>query len=306
MPGVASPIEQHHVLAYSNAVKMVAQQMKNPLMGSVTSVSATGEAQSASDLIGSVEYQYGEARSRTNVENPVTGTRRWLVRPDEIKSGQYIDDEDKLDTAGDPTSKFVQAHTTAVLRGCMDRIMGTRKVDGVYRVVDGGIMGSATEGKRPGALTALPGAQVIPKGATGMTIDKMRLARLTMNQKDFGLEDDDPLYCAISPLQADDLLGIAAASGVYLNAFNIEQLRSGKPTGLLGFSWIVTNRVPKDNANNWMCPVWTKANIVEGVWQEIDGQIWNDSHADNKPYCRVRTRRDVVRLEDAGVVVITC
>lgn len=304
---IASLVEPHHRLMYADSVTMVAQQTRNPLMDTVTTIAAKGEAQSATDFLNAVEYVYGEERSRRNVENPVSGTRRWLIRPPEIKSGQYIDDEDKFDTARDPTSDFVKAHTMAVLRGCMDRIMGVRKIDGVFTVTDGGILGNAIEGKRPATSgTALPGSQVIAAGGTGLTIDKLRGAILALNNADFGLEDDDPLYCAISPTQKDNLIAIAQASTTPLNAFNIEQLKTGKPTSLMGVTWITTNRVPKDAAGAWLCPIWSKRNIVEGVWEEINGDMWNDTNADNKPYVRVRTRRDVVRLQDKGVIAITC
>jgi hypothetical protein len=305
---LAPAVEQHHKLAYRDNVVMVAQQMKNPLMATVTSIPATGEAQSAMDALNALEYQYGEERTRRNIENNVTGYRRWLVRPAEIKTGQYIDEEDKLDMIKDPTSDFVKAHTVAVLRGCMDRIVGVRRINGVYTVTDGGILGTAIEGKRPGTSgVALPGSQIIPAGGTGLTIDKMRLAILTLQQADFGLEEDDPLYCLITPKQRDNLLAIAQASTTPLNAYNIEQIRDGKPGMLMGITWITSNRVPKNTAGTAdVCPVWTKRNIVEGVWEEINGDVWNDSHADNKPYIRVRTRRDVVRLQDRGVIGIEC
>ncbi len=304
---IAPLVEQHHRLAYSDNVIMVAQQMRNPLADTVTTIRASGEAMSAGDMLNAVEYVYGEERSRTNVENPISGTRRWLIRPPEIKSGQYIDDEDKFDMIKDPTSNFVTGHTKAVLRGCMDRIVGVRKMNGAYVVTDGGILGNAIEGKRPGASgTALPGSQIIPVGGTGMTIDKLRTGIKLLNEADFGLEDDDALYCLISPTQKDNLIAVAQASGTALNAFNIDQLKNGKPTSLMGVTWITSNRVPKDANGNWLCPIWAKSNIVEGVWQDIEGDAYNDSHADNKPYVRVRTRRDVVRLQDKGVVVLTC
>ena len=55
----------------------------------------------------------------------------------------------------DPTSRYTQAHTRAVLRGCMDRILGVRKLSGVYKVTDGGILGNAIEGKRPTAARVM-------------------------------------------------------------------------------------------------------------------------------------------------------
>jgi phage/plasmid-associated DNA primase len=63
---IEAAIQAHHKLAYSQNVMMVAQQKRNPLMGAVTEISAKGEAMSASDMFGQVEYLQGEDRSRRN------------------------------------------------------------------------------------------------------------------------------------------------------------------------------------------------------------------------------------------------
>lgn len=301
-------VEQHHRLQYAASVTMVAQQQRNPLMGTVTEMAATGEAQSVADLIHQVEYLYGEERSRRNPENPVSGSRRWVVMPPEIESGQYIEKEDKFRTATDPTSTYVRAHTVAVTRGWADRLLGIRKTAGGFLVVDGGILGKAREGKTPGVGSDLPAAQYIAHGGVGLTLDKLRAAVKKLKKADFGIDGMlDPLYCAITPDQEDDLLGIAAASGANLNTFNIEQLRSGKPTPLMGVNWILTNRLPlKAIGGPRFCPIWAKSNIIAGVWQGIEGRMWNDTSAKNLPYAHVGAYVDCVRAEDKGVVVIEC
>jgi hypothetical protein len=300
-------VEAHHKLMYAASVQLVTQQTKNPFAGTVTEVMAKGEAQSAADLMGAGEYQYGEDRSRRNPELPVNGTRRWLVRPPVIESGQYIDDEDKFATATDPTSTIVTTHTRRVIRGKADRILGIRRVDNVFQVTDGGILGAATEGKRGGTVVGLPAGQILPAGGTGLTIDKMRLAKLTLMKADFGIEDDDEMYCAITPEQHDDLIAIAQASTTPLNAFNIEQLKNGKATQLMGLTWIMTNRLPMNAAGTArLCPIWTKKNVQVGVWQDVKGEMWNDTSAKNKPYAYVSAYIDAVRVEDKGVIAIEC
>jgi Phage capsid protein len=301
-----SVVEQHHKLTYADNVLMVAQQKKNPLMGAVMEMPVKGEAVRAADLLNSVEYVYGEGRSRRNVENPIGGTARWLVRPDTIESGQYIDIEDKLDMAVDPTSKFVAGHTMAVTRGWADRILGIRKQGAAFVVSDGGIMGYAREGKTPGATTALPVSQSIAHGGTGLSVLKLRAAQLKLNEAEFGMEDDgDVLYCMIGAKQKDDLLAIAEASATPLNAFQIQQLVDGKPTMLMGINWIFSNRLPKVGSVRY-CPVWSKNNIAVGVWEPLQGALWNDTSAKNLPVCRVWARLDAVRAQDKGVVIIEC
>jgi len=300
-------LEQHHRVTFANNVMLVAQQRRNPFMGAVTEMPATGEAHSVADLIDAGEYSYAEERSRRNPENPVSGSRRWVVMPPEIESGQYIDKEDKFRAAMDPTGKIVETHTLRVTRGWADRILGIRKQsDGSFAVTDGGIMGKAREGKTPGVGTDLPAGQIVADGASGLSIEKLRAAKLLLNKADFGLEEENTLYAAVTPEQIDDLLAIAQASSNSLNAFNVEQLRTGKPTSLLGITWIVTNRLPKNSDGHRLCPIWDKNNIIAGVWQGIQGNAWNDTSAKNLPYVHVGAMVDVVRAQDKGVVILEC
>lgn len=302
----ALAVAQHHKLQYASSVLMVAQQKRDPFAAAVTDETAKGEAQSTNDIYDAGEYAYGEDRSRRNPEMPATGSRRWLIRPPVIESGQYIDHEDKFATATDPTSSIVTIHTNRVRRGKADRTMGIRKIDGVYQVADGGILGYATEGKRAETKLALPTSQYVPVGTTGLTIAKLREAKLALKLAEFGMEDDDPLFCVITPNQEDDLLAIAEASSTPLNAFNIDQLREGKPGRLMGVTWIMTNRVPVNDAEDRLCPIFSKANISRGIWQDIMGDMWNDTSAKNKPYAYVSAYIDCVRNQDKGVVVIEC
>lgn len=299
-------VEEHHRLMYANSVRMVAQQTRDPFAGRVIDTPASGEAKSATDMLDDGEYAYGEERTRRNVEMPVKGSRRWLIRPPVIKSGQYFDIEDDLDGQITPNSVKVKVHTTRVMRGKADRTLGIRKLDGRYVVTDGGILGHATEGKRPANKKALPASQYVPHDNVGLTTGKLRAAKLWLRKNDFGVEDDDEIYCAITAQQEDDLLAIAEDSAENLNAFSIEQLREGKPTRLMGISWVFTNRLPINNAEHRLLPMWTKKNIERGIWQDVNGAVWNDTSADNLPYGRVRAYIDCVRIEDKGVIAIEC
>lgn len=299
-------VEQHHKLQYSSNTLMVAQQTRSRLMGSVTEIPASGEAQSVADLIGTMEYAYGEERSRRNPETDVQKSRRWVVMPPPIEVGNYITKEEKFRTATDPTSSYVRGQVLAVTRGWDDRLLGVRKTgEGEFTVTDGGILGIAREGKTPGTGMPLPASQYIPHGNTGLTLNKLRAARKRLKKAEFGIEEDDQLFCIISPDQEDDLIGIAAEAGPSLNAFNIEHLREGKATRLMGIEWIMTNRLPQNTAKTArLNPIFSKRNIIAGAWQGIQGAMWNDTHATNLPYAYTSAYVDVVRAQDKGVIVI--
>jgi hypothetical protein len=201
----------------------------------------------------------------------------------------------------------VQAFTAAVNTGWDDTIFGIEPDDaGGFEVTGSGILGVANEGRRPGTTVPLPSSQYVPHGGTGLTIAKLREVKLELNKADFGMETIDPLYAAITPQQVDDLLAIAEAEGTAMTPSMKQELLTGRPTGLLGMTWVVTNRLPFDAGGRRLCPVWSKNNIVAGVWQGIMGETWNDTHADNLPYAKVSAMLDCVRIQDKGVVVIEC
>lgn len=307
MPGFQQDVEAHHKLTYANNAVMVAQQLANPLRGAVTIVSPTGEAQRVSDLLMKKKAQKGTDYGRNNPDNRSKRDARWLVRPEVLHDGELIDTIDKWDMAMDPTSSLVRNSIAAVERGVFDAILGIEEDSaGAFAVAGSGIFGLATSGKRPSTSTALPAGNTIVHGGTGLTLDKLRKARKDMKKADFGIEDNDPLWCAITPDQEDDLIGIAAASGPALNAFNIEQLRSGKPTSLLGINWILTNRLPKNAGGQRMIPLWSKSNVICGFWQDVESRIWNDTSKQNLPYIYTSAYVDAVRVQDGGVRVIEC
>jgi hypothetical protein len=301
-------LEAHHVQIYRDNVQMRAQQLDNPLRAAITEVPASGEAVSASDLVGKVKAIRRTGRDARNIDNVPQNSRRWLLFPTESYSGQHFFTEDKLRQIRDPQSVGISTHTAAVNRDIADKILGIEEVaDKTFALTEGGILGGAVDGKGPGgARVQLPARCFTAHGGTGLTLPKLIAAKERLNTDDFGLEEEDPMFCAITPRQVTDLLNIAAQTGASLNQFDIDQLKTGKPTTLLGVTWIRTNRVYKTQAGVRWCPMWSKRNIVMGVWKDISGDIWEDTSMNKTPYGRVNAYVDVVRIEDEGVHVIEC
>lgn len=306
--GFQQDVEAHHKLMYQNNVQMVAQQMQNPLRQAVTIMPGlTGEAVRVSDLLNKKKAQRGQDYGRNNPDNRTKRDSRWLVRPEVLHDGELIDTIDKWDMAMDPTSYLMRNSVAAVERAVFDAILGIEEdSSGNFAVAGSGIFGVATSGKRPQTATGLPGGNVIPHAGVGLNLDKLRAARKAMKKADFGVEDNDPLWACITPDQEDDLIGLAAASGPALNAFNIEQLRTGRPTPLLGVNWILTNRLPVNAGGQRLIPIWSKANVAVGFWQDVEGRIWNDTSKQNLPYIYTSAYVDAVRIQDGGVRVIEC
>jgi len=306
-------VEPHHKLTFRNNIKMTAQQMSNPLRAAVTTVTCTGEAQDMADLINEIDYLRGEDYGRRNPENPPKRSRRWLVRPGVIESGQYITKEEKFDQSQDPSSQLITAHLKAVERGVFDTILGIEKApNGEYRLYGGGILGPVYEGKTPTSTVSLPAANYIASDFdvggthTGLTTGKLRGATEGMELEDFGLETDEEVYGLITPKQKTDLINLAIETKTSLNPFEVENIREGKPGKLLGINWLFTNRLPKDPNGYRLCPIWLKSEIVCGFWQDVEGDMWNDTAAKNLPYAHVDCYPAAGRVQDGGVRVIRC
>lgn len=304
-------VEDHHKLTYNNNVRMVAQQMGNPLRAAVTVVPASGEAANVADLIDRSEYSEGEDYSRENPDNPPNRKRRWLVRPTVIEHGQYITKEEQFDQAMDPSSRLVRNSVMAVERGVYDKILGvTRQSDGTFRATRQGIMGRAMEGKQPSGTIPFPTANYIAVDAgntgtpIGLTVHKLRAATEAMELAEFGLETQMEIFGLITPKQKTDLINLAVETKTSLNPFEVENIRAGRPGQLLGINWLFSNRVPVDENGYRLIPIWSRENIVMGAWQDVQGAMWNDTARKNLPYIYTDAYVDATRVEDGGVRII--
>ena len=295
-------VEAHQRLMYGDNFMLATQQMGSKLRPFVTEKACKGEGATAADIVGEVEYSRRTGRDRTNKENPVPRSRRWLVYRDPIETGQYLDSEDKFREIESPDSETLQAHAAAVGRGFDDTILG---IDANGDVDIGGILGPVVEGKRPGgAGVALPAAQTTVHGGVGLTLAKLRAARKRLGLDENDLDRVQPVM-AVTPQQMDDLLGIVESASANLNMMDQAQMIEGKVTRLMRINFVEMNRLPVASSVR-SCPIWIKENVILGIWQDIKPDLYNDTHAGNTPYMKVDAVIDATRKQDTGVHVIEC
>ena len=309
-------VEASHRTTFANNIQMVAQEMHGKIRSAVTIVSGlSGDAHNVRDLLDQKEYEEVEDYNMQNPQNRSNLDAVWMNRPKLIRSGEAIFKEDKFDLAMDPTSQFNASHVRACEKGVFDRFMGIRKKSGGtgYEIHGGGILGKRITGKAR-TPTSLPSGQVqaVDAGSSGtpagLNLKKMNMAREQLELDDFGIDEDlsSELFCAITPKQKTNLLDIAIQTQTSLNAFQIQQIEAGKPTTLFGMTWIFTNRLPVNASGHRLCPIWTKSNIAGGFWQDIEGDIFNNGAAMNRPQVLVTCYPEATRIENEGVVVFTC
>lgn len=295
-------VSQSFVLTYDSNLQLALQQMGPKLRAYVTEKSVTGEAVAASDVIGTMEMEEIEHRVRSNADDKPQFTKRWLTFPNRFRVGGKFDTEDMMRAAMAPDAEVIRTAAASAGRKVDDIILG---VNSAGVATDGGIMGQVVEGKRPGgAGVALPSSEITVHGSTGLTIAKLRgaIERLWLNENDL---DRNMAVMAITPRQHDDLLGIVESASANLNMLEQPHIVDGRVRRLMGLNFIVTNRLPKTGSTR-SCPVWTKDNIVLGIWQDIASKVWNDSSADEIPTWRVDLRMQATRIHDKGVHIIEC
>ena len=294
-------IEQSFRLTYQQTVGVVAQQLTSKFRQFVTEKTGSGYATAASDLVGKVKAVTRTTKDRRNLENSASIARRWLMMRDEFESGDYIDDEDVLRQVISPQSEIMRGHLGAVQRRVDEIIIGLDD-DGV--VGNGGLIGTVVEGKTPSTTVAFPSSQVIAAGGTGLTMAKLKAVREQFAKADYDLDTESPVM-AIDPTEMTDLLGIVEAAGSSINLAEQAQMTDGKVKRFMNMNFLETNRLPL-NGTTRDCIAWMPSNIVLGVWKDVTGDIWKDTHANNTPYAQVEARMDCTRKEDSGVIKVEC
>jgi len=295
-------VEQHHKLQFEANTQLATQRFGSKLRRYVVEKPCSGEGAVAANLIDPVKAVRDVGRRRSNIEITAPRRRRWLIYRDPIAVGDYIDAEDTFRQIGEPTSELIQNGAMAIGRGIDDCILGLNE-DGT--VGEGGILGSVVEGKRPGgAGIALPGGNIVPAAALGLTIAKLRAVRKGLGLSEVDLDRVTPVM-AITQNQDDDLLGIVETGTADLNQLEQPQLRDGKVTQLMGFEFVHINALPKV-ATVRSCPVWIREGIKLGVWQDVKTAMWNDTSKRNIPYWHIDAYMDCARVEDLQVRVIEC
>lgn len=295
-------VEQHHKVTFAAELNLALSYNGSKFRPFVTEQTCAGEATTAAELIGDIEYMRGTGRRRTNIENVPARVRRWLVYRGPIETGQYLDKEDKFRQAMDASSALMQRHVGAVRKGIDDTILG---VDQNGQIDAGGVLGPVLEGKEhTTAPKSLPSKHLTVHGGAGLTIAKLRKAR-----KQLGLDENDMAVVqpvmAITTSQHDDLLGIVETASASLNMLEQPHIVEGKVKRLMGFNFVESNRLPHDGTSR-SCPVWLKDKVVLGVYEDVKGDMWNDTSARNTPYMHVECTMDATRTEDEGVHVIEC
>jgi hypothetical protein len=302
---MAAQMDQWFIHAVTDNVQHLAQQKVSKAMGAVRMAEGVvGKTYPFQRLAAVSLTQVTTRDGDTQYLNPTQTKRRAQLL--DFTGAILIDDFDKIKTLTSPTSEFALALARARNRTIDDLILGVAGLGtaGATGTAVGGILGLATtvdEGAETSGTSALPTAQQIVDGGTGLTMAKVRQAARIMNLSDV---DDDDRYFFYSPIGMDKLLSDSTVTSSDYNTIRALQ-QGGFPMDATwyGFKWRMSNRLPKTGNIRQLIAV-QKMCVGFAVAMAADVEIDRAVHKNNNTQVLIKYSGGGVRIDDAGVVQI--
>lgn len=247
---MAINVEQWQIDAWARNVMILAQQMMNKLSDTVFSGDG-GVPPGREKTVDIIEAADGEETLGSPPRFQVTGNietveaRRWIERRT-FRWPKLVDRHDQLQTLHQLNNVYARLASAAWARFKDRVVIGNAGVNPLAAFTDlrGGLLGSVNQGNDTKVLTAFPAAQVIAHGSTFLTKTKIIQARQILAANDYDEGMHGPLYFSY---HGNQLLGLLSdTSMTTIEQVAVKALMAGQPApGLLGFNWILCNRLPK-------------------------------------------------------------
>lgn len=223
--------------------------------------------------------------------------RRWVF-PVDYDLNQLVDSFDKLRLIIDPTGYMTQNAYKAMGRAQDDEIIAAYG-------------GTARTGNNGGTSTAFGANQTVSvqQGATaptGMTVAKLRAAKLILMQNEVDV-DADELWLSCQSKQIDDLLSEAQVISTDFNDKPV--LVDGRIQRFLGINFVHTERLglaTDDQAGqSTPCYVYAKSGMYFGEWEAITARVHERADLQGIPWqVYVKGTFGATRLEEKKIVKI--
>lgn len=288
-------IPSWYVQQFALNIQQKLQQKDSRLRSAVMTGTHKGEQASPVDQIDSIEMQEVVSRFAPMGRVDAAVDRRW-VSPTSYDLPQLIDPNDELKILTDPKSTYVTNAVSAAMR----------KMDSVIAAA---FFGTAKTGKTGTTSTTFPAAQqvAVNEGAAsnvGLTVAKLRAAKKKLRAAEVDM-DSDPIFCAITAEQEDDLL--AEAQIISLDYNDKPVLVDGKLKSFLGFNFIHTELLNVDGSSYRRVPCWAKSGMHLGIWQDMKTSISKRNDLSGEPWqAYLQLTIGATRVEEEKIVEIKC
>lgn len=293
----------HFVTQYATNLALLLQSKGTKLRRAVTEGHYVGSAASPVDQIASVEANIVTTRFADMPRTDVAMDRRW-VYPVDYDVNQLLDTFDKLRMVTDPRSAYVLNATYA-----LGRAMDTQIIAAMFGTAKTGVNGATST---PFLTTNVVGVNTGGVDS-GLNVVKLRAAKKLLMAAEVDL-DNDPIYCAISSEEHDDLLNEIQIISSDFNGEEKPVLAEGRIMHFLGINFIHCERLltlaagtDDQSGSSTQIPMWAKSGMHLGIWNDITTDISERNDLQGIPW-QVYAKETIgaTRLEEKKIVKIWC
>jgi len=308
---------------FSSILYHVCQQKDSKFSQAVRVEPILNSEDKAFDMLDKLDLVQKEGRNPATPTTTVSTQRRW-VSTTPWHQGVLFDKDDDLSMIVDPRSDVMLALRRAVNRKKDDIILAAfdATVSSGRRNNSSTITWAAQNGNvayTTALASATTGGRTIihdcaegncSSSDTGMTMEKMELVKEYFAFKD--LDDDTPIWGAVSPAQATDLFG----QEEYVNRDygGADSLATGYiRKNFHGINWIVSTKVVKGTSNDldadtsvFRCPFWAQDGIILGVQKDVSVEMSVRSDLSYSQQIYTHFNMGAMRMDEDRVVYVEC
>src|SRR5262245_10775752 len=297
--------DQWFIHAVSENVVFLSQQKGSVIVGTTRSKEGVVGKTWTFNRIGATAMSQVSRDAQTTYLNPPQSKRRAILV--DFAAAVLIDEFDEVKTLTNPQSEHAQNMAYARNRTIDDLGLGIAGLGtaGAAGTAVGGILGLATnvdEAAESTSTTALPAAQQIVNGGTGLTMAKLRSAVALLKGADVDYDNED-VFIAYTAKAASQLLGDNTVTSSDYNT--IQALVAGgfpRDQVWMGMKWRLSNRVPNPSGTIRSIPIWCKNGVGYAAAAVKEVQTGNDPSHWNNAFVMCKLSAGVVRIDDKMVV----
>lgn len=257
-------VTTHFVQQYTTNVQLLAQQRGSRLRGSVTTGQYTGKQGVPVDQFAATVATKRTTRYPSLTPADTNTDRRWVF-PSDYDWNDLIDQIDKLRMLIDPQSSYVMNGMAA-----MNRAMDDELIAAFFGTAKTGVDGSTSTTFPPSQqLSASEGAS----SATGLNVEKLKAGiQLLLANEAWDPSSGDRIACVITAKQNRNLMDEVQV----INAdYNGEKavVNDGFVMSWGKVDFIHSERLPLNGSSQTRCPMYVKAGMHLGMWQDLSADV---------------------------------
>jgi hypothetical protein len=284
----SSTIETARSVQFRSTIDLLLQQKVSKFQPHVTQETFKGK-RGTFDRIRPTEMTAYTGRHSDTPLIPTEHDRRHIVGQMWVWS-DLIDDEDRLQMLGDPTSSYVQNVVASI----------NRKTDAVIRDA---FFAAALTGEEAGSTVSFPAGNIVAAGGVGLSYDKIIAAKKILIANEVDLDAEKPIL-AVTDDQWEELM---TDNDVINNDFSrLAMVQNGDVMEVAGVRIVKYQGLSTASAGVRACPLWVPSGMMLGVWKSPETRVTEMPTKNYNTQVYARMRIGATRMEEGKVIQINC